>query len=772
MIKIYTIIICFLFIIIDIKALQEKSTLAGTITELKSGEYAIGITINLIDIDTSTNKIIKYGAYTNKFGFYSIPEIEPGEYYIYIRSIGYKNYLEKIKINPGQQIIKNIELIISDFTTEEIIIEAEKEKKPTERIGMVKIEPTFIENMPFLFENDVFRSLQLLPGIQQSNELSSGLYIRGGSPDQNLILLDNVIVYNPSHLGGFLSTFNSDALRDIKVIKGAFPAEYGGRLSSVIDMTMKEGTKEKISGEGALSIVSSKITLEGPINNDATFMVSARRMYLDLLTKALIPSDEEVPIYYFYDLNAKVNYKISENNRVFLSGFFGRDVLASNDNQDKNFEIFWGNKTGNLRWMHIVSPTLFTNFSLIYTDYNFNTLFTEDYDNENSSKIKITSGIQDITLRANAEYFPNTVHTVKTGFETTWHTFNSGIYTDFNDIDNNIFPKETIKSFDAALYIQDEWQITPLISSNIGARLYYFENGNYLNLEPRISLAYQLTDNIILNAAFAVANQYLHLIVRNDITLPTDLWFPSTKNILPSRSMQGSIGFETNLLNNQYLLTTEFYYKDMNNIYEYKEDAIFTLGIPLEDQFTSGRGEAFGMEIFLNKKIGSFTGWIGYTLSWTKRYFDKINNGKWFYPRYDRRHDISVVLNYKLFEHWDLSLTWVYGTGQAYTMPTGQYIGLNNDNYYSNEIKYQFTNRNGFRLPPYHRMDLNLIYKYKWFNLPFKFYISIYNLYNRKNPFAWYIANQFNYNLQESTKVVKQITLFPIIPNFGLSFSF
>lgn len=744
---------------------QEKSTLAGTITELKSGEYAIGITINLIDADTSKTKKIKYGAYTNKFGFYSIPSIEPGEYLIYIRSLGYQTYLEKIKINPGEQLIKNIELKTSEITTEEIIVEAEREKNPTARIGMINIEPSFLEKMPFLFENDVFRSLQLLPGIQQANELSSGLYIRGGSPDQNLILLDNVIVYNPSHLGGFLSTFNSDALRDIKVVKGAFPAEYGGRLSAVIDMTMKEGTKEKFSGEGAISIISSKLTLEGPINDNATFMISGRRMYLDLLTNAIAPNDEETPLYYFYDLNAKVNYKISENDRIFLSGFFGRDVIGTNSNENENFEIYWGNKTGNLRWMHIVSPTLFTNFSLIYTNYNFNTSLIEGKNN-----IKVTSGIQDFTLKASAEYFPNTEHTIKTGIETTWHIFNSGLIAYLDDVDDFEFQIEPIKTFDASLYLQDEWQITPLLSSNIGARLYYFENGNYLNLEPRVSLAYQLTDKLILNGSLAIANQYLHLIVRNDITLPTDLWFPSTKTTLPSRSTQGSIGIETKLFDNHYLFTTEIYYKDMRNIYEYKEDALFTFGIPLEDQFTSGRGEAYGIELFINKKIGSFTGWIGYTLSWTKRYFKEINNGKWFYPRYDRRHDISLVLNYKFAENWELSLSWTYGTGQAYTMPTGQYISPNFADYWSG-LKYQFTERNGFRLPPYHRMDLNLIYNYEWFNLPFKFYISIYNVYDNRNPFAWYIDSEHNQSSDE-TKVVKQITLFPLIPNFGLSFSF
>ncbi|MFC2131714.1 carboxypeptidase regulatory-like domain-containing protein, partial [Bacteroidota bacterium] len=744
---------------------------AGTVTEAKSGEYVIGITVTLFSPDTLKGRLVIRGAYTNKFGFYSIPGVKPGKYLISVGGIGY-NKLEKI-INVGDEedLRIDIELDERDIRTGDVIIEADRNSSPTANIGAVEVEPSFIAKMPSLGEVDVFRALQLLPGVQQSTELSSGLYVRGGSPDQNLTLLDGAIVYNPSHLGGFLSTFNSDALRDIRLIKGAFPAEYGGRLSSVLDMTMKEGTKEKFSGAGGISLISSRLTVEGPIGEDVTFMVSGRRMYLGEMGK-LVSSD--APAYYFYDLNAKLNYKISESDRIFVSGFFGRDVLESPDDENESIDIFWGNKTGNLRWMHIVSPTLFTNFSLIYTDYSFNTRLS---DKQSKQSLDIFSGIQDITLRGDAQYFPIENHIIKTGIEATWHNFKAYAQSEFfNELDMEA-PEDDIKTLDAALFIQDEWKITPLLSSNIGCRLYYFQNGNYLNLEPRLSVSYAITDKLSVNAAFAVANQYLHLLVRNDITLPTDLWFPSTENIKPSRSMQGSVGMEAKLFDGEYLFTTEVYYKDMRSIYEYMDGADLNFGVPLEEQFISGKGESYGLEVFLNKRIGKFTGWIGYTLAWTKRYFDDLNNGNWFYPRYDRRNDISVVISYNATETLEFSAAWVYGTGQAYTMPTGVYTfpdvgsGWSSGYGYWDE-KYQYTERNGFRLPSYHRLDLNIMYNYEWFGLPFQFYISTYNTYNRRNPFAWYITTEENEETFESKKVVKQITLFPIIPTFGINFKF
>ncbi|MBE2190367.1 MAG: TonB-dependent receptor plug domain-containing protein [Candidatus Kapabacteria bacterium] len=747
-------------------------SLSGSVTEELSGESVISLTIAIFpDSNVTSSKPIA-GAVSNKFGYYSVPGIKPGSYYLVARGVGYATYIEKISIGSNESVRRNIKMKVEDVRMQEITVEAQRDEPSVARISTVTVTPDFVSKMPSLGgEVDVFRVLQLLPGVQQASELSSGLYVRGGSPDQNLNLLDGVIVYNPSHLGGFLSVFNADALRDIKLIKGAFPAEYGGRLSSVLDMTMKEGTKEKFSGSGGVSMISSRLTLEGPINDNSTFMVSGRRMYLDVLTwLAGGGTNDEVPIYYFYDLNAKLNYQLSDSDRLFVSGFFGRDVLKEPESSNENFGISWGNSTANIRWMHILSPQIFTNFSLIYTDYTFN---TEIYNNARPSEnFNSGSHIKDIMLRAEAQYFPAQNHTIKTGLETIWHNFRSELGFDMFDEVPNEFTSKELQSLEASLYFQDEWKVSELMNANIGARIYYFQGGDYFAFEPRLSASYKLTDKTSMTGSLALAHQFLHLIVRNDITLPTDLWFPSTEKIQPSKSWQGVLGVEHIFAEGEYLFSAEVYYKDMKNLYEYKEGSYFSLGIPIEEQFTSGRGVAYGLELFLNKQIGSFTGWIGYTLAWTKRQFDEINGGRWFSPRYDRRHDINLVLTYKLGENWELGASWVYGTGQAFTMPTGVYsfpdVGEQSWGGYE---RYQYTDRNGARLPAFHKMDLNFMYKFSWFDLPFQLSMNIYNVYNRKNPFAWYISD-WDEDTGEYKKTVRQVTLFPIIPTLGLSFKF
>lgn len=750
------------------------STISGTVTEAKSGENVISLTVAIyIDSLSSGAKPIR-GAITNRYGFYTITNIPQGKYTLVAKGVGYQPFTYGFTISENENIKLDIKLNTEDVRTQEVVVEADRQEDAVNRISTVGIAPSFISKMPSIGgEVDVFRALQLLPGVKQSNELSSGLYVRGGSPDQNLTLLDGVIVYNPIHLGGFLSVFNADALRDIKLIKGAFPAEYGGRLSSVLDMTMKEGTKEKISGAGGISLISSRLTLEGPIDDNSTFMISGRRMYLDLLTALATKDKDEVPTYYFYDLNAKVNYKLSDNDRLFLSGFLCEDVLSEPEDAEENFDIFWGNKTANLRWMHIVSPLLFTNFSLIYTDYSFGTDLYDKYNKSNN--FKSNSHIQDIMLRGEAQYFPLANHKIKLGVETIWHNFLSKSAANFDISElNDLFVKKDLTSLEASIFIQDEIQITEKLSANIGTRAYYFQEGNYFAIEPRISGSYKVAENTSINLSGALAHQFLHLIVRNDITLPTDLWFPSTDKVNPSKSWQGVLGVEHIFNNGEYLLSAELYYKEMRNLLEYKDSASFSFGIPLEDQFTKGIGESYGLELFLNKRIGSFTGWIGYTLSWTRRKFDELNNGKWFYPRYDRRHDVNFVITYTLGNRWELGATWYYGTGQAYTMPTGSYTfdEIGGGGYYGEDSKYQFTERNGARLPSFHKLDLNFMYKYTWFGLPWQLSLNIYNAYNQKNPFAWYISSDWDDNTGTSTKKLKQITLFPIIPTIGLSFKF
>lgn len=758
---------------------QNTHTLSGIVRDSLSGEVLIGATVKLYK-DTLTLKPLR-GAYTNKFGFFSIPKVQKNSYLLSCGYFGYRTFVQRISESSFDSLKQfSIVLVRKETKTEEVVITAKRneDETPTANISSVTVQSDFIKNMPALFgETDIFRVLQLLPGVKSPSELSSGLYVRGGSPDQNLILLDGVTVYNPSHLGGFLSTFNNDAMREVKLIKGGFPAEYGGRLSSVIDLTMKDGTKEKISGQGGISLITSRLTVEGPINEDITFMVSGRRMYLDLLMNLFIPAEDldETPTYYFYDLNAKFTYRISEKDKLFVSGFFGADILDSpaGADEDEEFDISWGNTTANARWMHIFSPEVFSNFSFIYTNYRFGAEFLGD--NSSDFSFFTRSRIRDFTVKGDIQYYTSINHTLKFGIEATNHGFLSEVSDQWNETRLEA-SENTINAFDAALYAQDEWQITDELFANIGARLYYFQSGNYMRVEPRLQAAYQLTDKTKLTGSFAMANQFLHLIVRNDINLPTDLWFPSTKTITPSYSSQAIFGVETLLgENNEYLFSVEAYFKDMRSLYEYKDTASFSLLHPLESQFTQGRGEAYGVEVFLNKRIGDFTGWVGYTLSWTKRFFDELNNGNPFWARYDRRHDISATFSYKLSENLEFGAAWTFGTGFAYTMPIGQYSlepNRGNSGWYSYSSRYLYTERNGYRLPPYHRLDVNFAFKTEVFGLPSHIVLSIYNVYNRRNPFAQYIDYEYSQTSSDYKPVLKQLTLFPIIPVLAWNFTF
>ncbi|HET6513451.1 MAG TPA: TonB-dependent receptor, partial [Candidatus Kapabacteria bacterium] len=699
--------------------LAAQVTLSGTIREQRTGEVIIAASVVLTPDSASGAKA--RGAVSNKYGFYSLPRLAAGSYRLRVKALGYRTLDSSITIADAN-VKLDLELFQEDVRGQEVVVEADREASPTRSISSITVPTEIVQQLPSLGgEQDLFRVLQLLPGVKAASEISSGLYVRGGSPDQNLNLLDGVIVYNPSHLGGFLSTFNADALQDIRLIKGAFPAEYGGRLSSVLDITMKEGSKEKIGGTAGIGLITSRITLEGPISDKSTFMLSGRRMYLDAivwLADALVKDDPnnnyEIPNYYFYDLKGKTNYILGDYDRVYLSGYFGRDVFLyplSEDNEVSS-DVSWGNSTANLRWTHIFSPELFTNFSGIFTRYDFTALVEDTDTNYEGGDFKSVSGITDLMLRGEAQYFPSEAHTIKTGLEITNHRFRADATVNFDEF-GKIDQTPTIhRSLDVSLYAQDEWKYGANWAGNFGGRLYWFEKGNYFRAEPRLSLSYAFDDNMKAKAAFSMGNQFLHMVVRNDIALPTDVWFPSTETVKPGEATQYVLGLETYLFDKEYVLSAEAYYKSMNNLYEYKDTATLSLAVPLEGSFARGSGEAYGFELFLNKRIGSFTGWLGYTLSWTHRTFDELNRGKTFYPRYDRRHDLSAVLTYRLGESWEFSASWVYGTGQAYTVPSGQYSFPYDDiqgNFvsYDNYEELDYTERNGYRIPAFHKLDLN-----------------------------------------------------------------
>jgi TonB-dependent Receptor Plug Domain len=776
-------------------------SISGVVREEISNESAIGVSVLIVrDTVNVTAQSILQGTRTNSFGFYSLPNLAVNTskpLFLLVRGIGYRTNIQRLVLNDTLQITStlriNIALKTQSTRTQSVTVEANKGSRETiEHISRIDIAPEFIKQLPsFSGEKDVFRALQLLPGVKAASELSSGLYIRGGSPEQNLTLLDGAVVYNPSHLGGFFSTFNADALQNISLLKGAFPAQYGGRLASVIDLTMREGTKERLRGEASIGSLSSRGVIEGPLfSSSATFMFSARRTYFDLTTKlnALLMGNDNtsLPSYYFYDLNGKVNMQLSDNDRVFLSGYLGRDVFGFDIANLLSIGLEWGNATGNLRWMHIVSPNLFTNFSAIYTKYDYTTLLSSRFGRD-TVNFSTLSQIQDWTIRGEAEYTPNSDHSMKFGIEAIHHTFLTNFGVKNSSIPTNSTPNDQISSIESALYANDVWTLSPHFIANLGLRVSWFQASGQLNAEPRLSCAYTFEDNdsfsnTALKASFSVVNQYMHLVSRSDVSLPSDVWFPSTKTIPAANAVQYTLGAETTLFNGELFASVEGYYKSMRNLYEYRLDANFTRAGDLSESLTRGNGESYGVEVFLNKRIGAVTGWIGYTLSSTTRTFPDLNGGKPFFPRYDRRHDLSIVLTYKINKDWDVSATWVYGTGQAITMPSAQYDipSLNDPSAQINKItpNFNFSERNAVRMPPFHKLDIAATYQTWFYGIPCEYSISIYNVYNRQNPFTWFVTTTPTTGIGTAVReianrpVIQQLSLFPILPSVGMTLKF
>lgn len=729
-----------------------QGSVSGTVQEKGTGEVIVGA--NVLVQGT------RLGAATNRYGHFSVAGLDTGSYVLRVSAIGYTTRLVPVHIGAADAAPRlRIELESAAVQQKEVLVEAERRGAADAPASAIDMPVAQILRLPSLGgEADVFRALQLLPGVKAVSEISSGLYVRGGSPDQNLVLLDRMILYNPSHLAGFLSTFNADAVNHVRLIKGALPAEYGGRLSSVVDVTMREGSQERFRGAGGVSMIDARLTLEGPAGADATWMVSGRRVYLDALVGLM--SNEALP-YYFYDLLAKTNVRLGERDRVYFSGFFGRDVLGGGSDED--FESSWGNSAGNLRWTHLVSNTLFTDVSAVVSDYRFSTEVREGEE----EPFKAVSGILDMALRGEAEWTPGGAHVFKAGIEATRHAFTSEATTVFDDFTRlgDRLPRRV--GTELSLYAQDTWTLTPALRGDLGARLFYFDRDGVVRAEPRLSLEYAFEgDGTRLSAAVMGANQFLHLVSRNDLALPTDMWFPTTHSIRPAWGMQYVLGAARPVYGGMFDVSIELYYKSMDNLLEFRDDARFSLLAPIEDELTAGSGEAYGMELFVQKKLGDLTGWIGYTLAWTERTFPDLNDGEPFPPRYDRRHDISVVANYRLAESWEFTATWVYGTGQAFTFPVAIY-SLGSYDY----VRFLYSSRNGYRLPAYHRLDLNFSHVFTWLGWNWKASFNVYNAYNRMNPFSQSIEREYNGDGSITTRV-KQQTLFPILPTLGISFEF
>ncbi|MFO8055363.1 MAG: TonB-dependent receptor plug domain-containing protein [Bacteroidales bacterium] len=638
-----------------------------------------------------------------------------------------------------------------------------------------------------LGEKDVMKVLQLMPGVQSGSESSTGLYVRGGGADQNLILLDDAPVYNANHLFGFFSVFNGDALKSIELTKGGFPARYGGRLSSVLDITMKEGNKRDFTGEAGVGLISSRLLLEGPLRKDtSSFLISGRRTYIDLLVRPLMPEDEKAG-YYFYDLNAKANYTFSRKDKLYVSGYFGQDRFSTAF-EDTEAGLNWGNSTVTLRWNHLFNDRLFANASLIHSRYNMEIYQQTEYEDSDYS-LSYSSGIKDYGIKYDLQYHPASSHTIRAGFSSTYHLFKpSALVIRDDSFDEHISEISEIPSLESAVYAEDEFYLLENLKVNAGLRLSHFlhEQKGYLHLEPRLSAGYQITESSAIKASYAQMMQSLHLMSNTGIGLPTDLWVPSTENITPQRSRQVAGGWVKDFLKEGITLSVEAYYKKSEKVKGYKEGASFLLidnpsieaeRYAWEDNITQGQAWSYGTEVLLQKKSGRLSGWIGYTLSWTQLQFDEVNFGEKYYAKYDRRHDVSIVSMFDINENVKVSATWVYGTGNAISLPVGEYnakphtpkTGQGNDDPYSFNAYFvnDYGQKNDYRMAPYHRLDLGIQF-HKQISLGEQSWnISVYNAYNRQNPFFYYIGYD-----EQGERSLKQVSLFPIIPSVSYTLKF
>lgn len=777
----------FFIFFINLSFAQKKFSISGYVREKESRELLPGVNIYV--------PTLKLGAITNNYGFYSL-SLQEGEYDVHYSFVGYEPVIQHIKLNANQSV--NIDL--TGITLEEVVISAERSERVSEssEIGMISLPVQQIKQIPALLgEKDVFKALQLMPGVQKGSEGSSGLYVRGGGPDQNLIILDDAPVYNANHLFGFFSIFNGDALKSVELIKGGFPARFGGRLSSVVEMTMKDGNKQKLAGEAGIGLIASRIVLEGPLKKDvSSFIISGRRTYVDALSRPFMNKDEYGG-YYFYDLNAKVNYDLGSNDRLYLSGYFGRDKFKLvtryrlNDRQEGG--LYWQNATATLRWNHQYGPKLFSNTSFIFSRYNMN-IFNYIKEDTTSYSLDYLSGIRDFSLKYDLDYFLAPWYNIKTGLSLINHRFSPSAIVEKDDA-NLVYSNNTThyESLEGGLYLENSLNLTDKFKLNAGVRFsnFFTKGKDYYSIEPRLVMNYKILKDISVKAGYAEMNQYIHLLSNTGLFLPTDLWVPSTSRVEPQHSQQYSAGFAKDFPSTNIILTLEGYYKTSNKVLGYKPGASFmALDDPTEaqnftweDNVTAGQGKSYGVEFLLHKKTGKFSGWIGYTLSWTKLQFDELNFGKEFWARYDRRHDIALVGIYQITPTISFSSTWVYGTGNAITLPLGRFKAETHNpfldalimagqpayfNYFGEMSDYG--NMNSYRMKAYHRLDFAFQFTKKKENYERTWEIGAYNTYNRKNPFFYFTDDYYEDNTRISK--LKQVSIFPIIPSVTYSIKF
>jgi hypothetical protein len=755
-------------------AYGQKYTVSGSVKDSLNGEDLFGAVIKVKELSN-------VGTVTNSYGFFSLT-LDPGSYTLVVRASGYD--AKELAIELASDLKLNFELLVpgSIKELEEVKVTAIKENDNITNSGMnvTKFDPKDIETIPVLFgEKDIMKTLQLTPGVKTAGEGNAGFFVRGGGADQNLILLDEAPVYNASHLLGFFSVFNSDAIKDVSLYKSGIPAEYGGRASSVMDVKMRDGNLKKFDMSGGIGLISSRLTLEAPIVKDkGSFIISGRRSYADLFLKLAPEEDQRNTKLYFYDLNAKANYRISEKDRIFLSGYFGRDKFGFSD----IFGFNWGNATATARWNRIISKKLFSNTSVIYSDFDY-----EFNIGSGDEGFGIKSSIEDWNFKQDFSYYLNSSNAMKFGVQGIYHTFRPGALTGSNESFNEIV-LDPRRALEISAYFQNEMKVGSRLNLSYGLRYSGFnlmgegnaytfdEEGNvedtaryeafetikyHGGFEPRFSMSYVLSENNSIKLGYNRNYQFLHQLSNSTTSSPTDVWVPSSNNVKPQLADQVAVGYYQNLKDNMYALSTEVYYKWMQNQIDYRNGAQTVLNDLVEGELIYGSGKAYGVEFQLQKKKGKLTGWISYTLSRSLRNFDEINNGEDFSARQDRIHDIAVVVMYKLNEKIALSSSWVYYTGDATTFPSGKYE-------IDGDIVPFYSERNAYRMPDYHRLDLGLT----WYMKDTKRFehnlnVSVYNAYSRENAFTI----TFEENEETGNTEAVQTTLFKIIPSITYNFN-
>jgi len=760
---------------------QNRFTLSGYVTD-EQGEALTGV--NVIVPGTSA------GTVSNTYGFYSLT-LPAGNYILKYSFVGFQP--QELKVDLTGSAKRNVLLKMEASAIDAVTITAQRKDENVREITMsnVQLPARIIKKIPNLMgEVDVIKSLQLLPGVQSSVEGSSGFYVRGGNADQNLILLDGATVYNPSHLFGFFSVFNGDAIKNVELFKGGIPAEYGGRLSSVLDVRMNEGNTRKIRGSAGVGMVSSRFTIEGPIIQDKmSFILTARRTYMEVMRPFITDTSAKKSNLYFFDLNAKINYQINQNNRIFLSGYFGRDF----NNFADMFAINFGNATGTLRWNHIYRDKLFSNLTLIFSDFNY-VLGVPN----GTMAFKWRSHIIDYSLRNDYTWYPNPSNTLKFGFQVTYHTIKPGSTENTNKesyIQALHYPEN--HALETAVFLSNEQKLGSRLTLLYGLRLSVFQNigettlyhydekynvtdstnygpGNifntYSSLEPRLNLKYSLNENNSVKLSYNRTAQYLQLASNSTATFPLDMWFMSNPNIRPQRADQFAAGFFRNFLDNSLEASVEVFYKKISNAVDFKEHAVLAPQRYLEGELRIGTARSYGAEFLLRKQSGRLTGWISYAYIRTFRHIPAINRGREFSPAYDKPHNISVVVNYEISKRFDAGFNWVYSSAIPVTVPVQGY-------YYGNSWLPSFSERGGTRIPgtSYHRLDFSLNYYLKIFKLESNLNLSVYNVYSRHNAFAIYFREKKldpNSTATGQPIEVVKLYLFPIIPAITANINF